>query len=183
MPLLPPRPGPPPVARMREEGLASGPTSASGFPSFASHAERTRSRRRDGREAGRSLSSLPEKADTGVSSEHLLRTAAPCGAGQPDSGESSQGAYQPGRQSGGMPDVGPRYKVSRSKHFFQEDLMTKRLLGLCCLVLGVACPVIAQTNNSKDPTWWSKYQYILNNGSDPAPGTTSSVGVGANVDV
>ena len=37
--------------------------------------------------------------------------------------------------------------------------MTKRLLGLSCLVLGLACPAMAQTNNSKDPTWWNKYQF------------------------
>jgi hypothetical protein len=61
--------------------------------------------------------------------------------------------------------------------------MAKRILGLSCLVLGLACSAVAQTNNSKDPTWWTKYQFILNNGSDPSPGATSSVGVGANVDV
>ena len=61
--------------------------------------------------------------------------------------------------------------------------MPKRILGLSCLVLGLAFPVVAGPNNSKDPTWWSKYQFILNNGSDPAPGSTSSVSVGTNVDV
>lgn len=61
--------------------------------------------------------------------------------------------------------------------------MTQRFLGLSCLILGLAFPVVAGPNNSKDPTWWSKYQFILNNGSDPAPGSTSSVSVGTNVDV
>jgi hypothetical protein len=34
-----------------------------------------------------------------------------------------------------------------------------------------------------DPTWWDKYQFILNNGSDSAPGSTSSIAYGTNVDV
>ncbi len=59
----------------------------------------------------------------------------------------------------------------------------KKLLVLAGLAFGLACPLRAQTNNSKDPTWWNKYQFILNNGSDPSPGPTSSTTVGANVDV
>ncbi len=34
-----------------------------------------------------------------------------------------------------------------------------------------------------NPTWWDKYQFILNNGSDSSPGGTSSVSFGTNVDV
>ena len=34
-----------------------------------------------------------------------------------------------------------------------------------------------------NPTWWDKYQFILNNGGDAAPGSSSSVTVGSNVDV
>lgn len=59
----------------------------------------------------------------------------------------------------------------------------KKLLVLAGLAIGLACPLRAQTNNSKDPTWWNKYQFILNNGPDPSPGPTSSMAVGANVDV
>ena len=56
----------------------------------------------------------------------------------------------------------------------------RKLSLLLCLFASAA---FAQTNNSKDPTWWDKYQYILNNGPLPAAGATSSVSVGGNVDV
>lgn len=39
------------------------------------------------------------------------------------------------------------------------------------------------TNSEKDPTWWDKYQYILNNGATTAASTTNSVTFGSNVDV
>ncbi len=62
--------------------------------------------------------------------------------------------------------------------------MKKKLFAIAALILGVTLPISAQTkNNPKDPTWWSKYQFILNNGTDPAPGTTHSIAAGANVDV
>ncbi|HEY6843803.1 MAG TPA: sialidase family protein, partial [Thermoanaerobaculia bacterium] len=51
---------------------------------------------------------------------------------------------------------------------------------LLCLF---ATAAFAQNNNSKDPTWWDKYQYILNNGSSASPGSTSSVSMNGNVDV
>ncbi len=38
-------------------------------------------------------------------------------------------------------------------------------------------------NNAHDPTWWDKYQFILNSGSDGSVGPSTSVSVGANVDV
>src|SRR5262245_6500106 len=41
----------------------------------------------------------------------------------------------------------------------------------------------AQINNSHNPTWWDKYQYIANNGSIGGGGATSSLSVGSNVDV
>ncbi|HEY8850424.1 MAG TPA: hypothetical protein VIO12_14080, partial [Thermoanaerobaculia bacterium] len=56
----------------------------------------------------------------------------------------------------------------------------RKLSLLLCLFASAA---FAQTNNSKDPTWWDKYQYILNNGPLPAAGATSSVSVGGNIDV
>ncbi|HEY8132942.1 MAG TPA: sialidase family protein [Thermoanaerobaculia bacterium] len=57
--------------------------------------------------------------------------------------------------------------------------MRKFSLLLCLF----ATTALAQTNNSNDPTWWDKYQYILNNGPDASAGSTSSVAVGTNVDV
>src|SRR5437764_2791603 len=56
----------------------------------------------------------------------------------------------------------------------------RKLSLLLCLV---ATGLFAQTNNSKDPTWWDKYQYILNNGPDASPAASSSVSIGGNVDV
>ncbi len=45
-------------------------------------------------------------------------------------------------------------------------------------------PRLASARNSAhDPTWWDKYQFILNSGSDGSVGPTTSVSVGANVDV
>jgi len=43
-------------------------------------------------------------------------------------------------------------------------------------------PAKAQ-NNAHDPTWWSKYEFILNQGSDGDGGSTASVSLGSNVDV
>jgi hypothetical protein len=70
-----------------------------------------------------------------------------------------------------------------SRLSYRGGSMTTRLLALAALVLGLAFPLRAQTNNSKDPTWWNKYQFILNNGSDPSPGLTTSLSAGTNVDV
>ena len=41
----------------------------------------------------------------------------------------------------------------------------------------------SQNNNSHNPTWWDKYQYIANNGPTDGGGATTSVSVGGNVDV
>jgi hypothetical protein len=56
----------------------------------------------------------------------------------------------------------------------------RKITFVLCLI---ATATFAQTNNTKDPTWWDKYQYILNNGPDAAPGATTSTASGANVDV
>ena len=56
----------------------------------------------------------------------------------------------------------------------------RKLTVVLCFFATVA---FSQTNNSKDPTWWDKYQYILNNGPAPSAGTTASVSSGGNVDV
>ena len=60
--------------------------------------------------------------------------------------------------------------------------MTKRLL-FAFLILGVTVSLSAQTNKSDKPTWWDKYQLIAKSGPDPAPGVTTSIAAGANVDV
>ena len=56
----------------------------------------------------------------------------------------------------------------------------RKLSLLLCLFASAA---IAQTNNSKDPTWWDKYQYLANNGPAADPGSTASVSAVGNVDV
>ncbi len=61
-------------------------------------------------------------------------------------------------------------------------------LGLALIFLALTTsqglrPVAAQKNSSHDPTWWDKYQFILNNGSDGNAGSTGSVSFGSNVDV
>src|SRR5713101_5599718 len=38
-------------------------------------------------------------------------------------------------------------------------------------------------NSSNNPTWWSKYEFIRDNGGDAAPPGTSSVAFGNNVDL
>lgn len=42
---------------------------------------------------------------------------------------------------------------------------------------------VAGQNSSHDPTWWSKYEFIRDNGGDAAPTSTASATVGGNVDV
>jgi len=42
---------------------------------------------------------------------------------------------------------------------------------------------VSAQSSSKDPTWWSKYEFIRDNGGDASPLTTSSLAVGSNVDV
>ncbi|MBA2706072.1 MAG: hypothetical protein H0U60_19740 [Blastocatellia bacterium] len=60
-------------------------------------------------------------------------------------------------------------------------------LGLALILLALTVsrglrPAKAQTN-PHDPTWWSKYEFILNNGSDADAGSTTSVSYAGNVDV
>lgn len=56
-----------------------------------------------------------------------------------------------------------------------------RRLSLAVLAVAFCLPVAAQ--NTKNPTWWDKYQYILNNGPDVSSGATTSVTDGTDVDV
>ncbi|HEY3055173.1 MAG TPA: sialidase family protein [Thermoanaerobaculia bacterium] len=57
-----------------------------------------------------------------------------------------------------------------------------RKLSLLAVGLLFVTTAFAQ-KNSTDPTWWDKYQYLLNNGPDAASGTTTSAAFGSNVDV
>ena len=61
--------------------------------------------------------------------------------------------------------------------------MKKMCIAIAGLILGVAVPISAQSNNPDKPTWWDKYQYLASFGSDPAPGRTTSLAAGPNVDV
>ena len=62
------------------------------------------------------------------------------------------------------------------------------ILGVLALVALTLCvsyrtaKVTAQ-KNSHDPTWWSKYEFIRDNGGDAAPLITTSLAAGSNVDV
>jgi len=64
-------------------------------------------------------------------------------------------------------------------------MKTCRLL-LLCITAAIASTARAgaQTSQSQNnPTWWDKYLYLTKNGSDPAPGASSSASVGDNVDI
>ena len=59
------------------------------------------------------------------------------------------------------------------------------VFGLMVVALFLSTPPVrvAAQNNSHDPTWWDKYQFLRDNGSDAAAGTSTSVAFGGNVDV
>src|SRR5215831_7769381 len=59
----------------------------------------------------------------------------------------------------------------------------KRFFVFLGFLLAVSLPAAAESNSSDKPTWWDKYQWLAKFGSDPAPGATSSLSVGPNVDV
>ena len=61
--------------------------------------------------------------------------------------------------------------------------MSRRSAALGISLLFLALPALAQRSKTHDPTWWDKYQYILNNGPDAGGGTSGSVSFGSNVDV
>jgi hypothetical protein len=60
-----------------------------------------------------------------------------------------------------------------SRIFFRLFFVTM----LCAQLAG------AQTLNQSTPSWWNKYQHLLKNGIDTGGAATSSLSVGANVDV
>src|SRR5260370_1942995 len=64
-------------------------------------------------------------------------------------------------------------------------LLILLVLGLVALSLGISSqpPKVQAQNNSNDPTWWSKYEFIRDNGGDASPLSTTSTTVGGNVDV
>jgi len=61
------------------------------------------------------------------------------------------------------------------------------LMGLALILLTLSASpgwsAANSQNNAPDPTWWSKYEFILNEGSDGNAGSTTSVSFGSNVDV
>src|SRR5229473_2202556 len=59
------------------------------------------------------------------------------------------------------------------------------VFGLLALSLGISSQPskVEAQNNSHDPTWWSKYEFIRGNGGDAAPLSTTSTSVSGNVDV
>src|SRR5260370_21672214 len=64
--------------------------------------------------------------------------------------------------------------ATRSARIFLPLLFTS---VLCAQLAG------AQTLNQSTPTWWNKYQHLLKNGAESGGAATSSLSVGANVDV
>src|SRR5215468_11035798 len=69
--------------------------------------------------------------------------------------------------------------------FFRRTLMRNFLRLSLLVIVSLACTGLAlsQTLNPNSPTWWAKYQRLLSNGSGSLGGPSSSVTVGANVDV
>src|SRR5262245_46972529 len=59
------------------------------------------------------------------------------------------------------------------------------LAALIIVLASISSPPVRVSagNTTHDPTWWDKYQFILNNGADSAPAATNSVSFGSNVDV
>lgn len=64
-------------------------------------------------------------------------------------------------------------------------LMMLAVFGLLVLSLCISTrpEKVAAQNSSHDPTWWSKYEFIRDNGGDASPISTTSATVGSNVDV
>jgi len=58
-----------------------------------------------------------------------------------------------------------------------------RLVAVLFACLGFAALASAQSNNTHNPTWWAKFQNLLQNGSSPGVAATNSLNVGSNVDV
>ena len=65
--------------------------------------------------------------------------------------------------------------------FHQRKAWMSLLLITMLPSFAIVC--YSQNNDSHNPTWWDKYQYILNNGPIGDGGTTASVSFGSNIDV
>ncbi len=55
------------------------------------------------------------------------------------------------------------------------------LLTTACLIFSMQ--TLAQNKTTHNPTWWAKYQYLLQNGASTGGRPNSSLTVGSNVDV
>ncbi len=65
--------------------------------------------------------------------------------------------------------------------------MSSNRVWVLALVLACAFPLLSQNNNKLSdnpsvPTWWAKYQYLLNNGPSGNSGLTKSLAVSSNAD-
>jgi hypothetical protein len=67
----------------------------------------------------------------------------------------------------------------------KKRILLVAIFSLFALALSLSkSPVqVAAKNTTHDPTWWDKYQFILNSGSDSAPASTTSTLFGNNVDI
>src|SRR5882762_10496805 len=63
------------------------------------------------------------------------------------------------------------------------SILTVLALELLSLWISTKPGKVTAQNNSHDPTWWSKYEFIRDNGGDAAPLSTTSTTVIGNVDV
>ena len=61
--------------------------------------------------------------------------------------------------------------------------MKRSALVVFFLATFVCALQLSAQNNSHNPTWWNKYQYLLNHPAENPNGPNSSISVGANVDV
>src|SRR5437016_588337 len=67
----------------------------------------------------------------------------------------------------------------------KQRLAILSVLGLVVMSVCISSrpASVAAQNSSHDPTWWSKYEFIRDNGGDASPLSTNSASAGANVDV
>jgi hypothetical protein len=68
-------------------------------------------------------------------------------------------------------------------NYVRVSLLLFLVLVLVSVPLSTKTPRVSAQKNSHDPTWWSKYEFLRDNGGDAAIGSTSSVGFGSNTDV
>src|SRR5712671_3138514 len=63
------------------------------------------------------------------------------------------------------------------------SVLTVLALVLLSLWISTKPGKVTAQNSSHDPTWWSKYEFIRDNGGDASPLSTTSTVVSGNVDV